>query len=164
MDWTWPRHIVKADNQSGARPSNAMMPVDLGERDLACGGEAVGSAYCRHDARAHRAEGYGAATGGHDRHAEPAGLDDADGWRPADDEPMSHTSRRFTGLLVPEDQWRSLAACRSADPDLFFPISSSGQSTAQVAEAKAVCAGCRVRRECLAFALRTHQVHGCGVA
>lgn len=64
------------------------------------------------------------------------------------------------GLLVPEDQWRSLAACQSADPDLFFPISSSGQSMAQVAEAKAICAACRVRRECLAFALSTHQVHG----
>jgi WhiB family redox-sensing transcriptional regulator len=29
-----------------------------------------------------------------------------------------------------------------------------------VAEAKAVCAACPVRRECLAFALRTEQVHG----
>jgi hypothetical protein len=29
-----------------------------------------------------------------------------------------------------------------------------------VAEAKAICAGCQVRRDCLAFALRTHQVHG----
>ena len=53
-----------------------------------------------------------------------------------------------------------MAACRSADPDLFFPISSSGPSLAQAAAAKAICAGCRVRRECLAFALRTHQVHG----
>jgi len=81
-------------------------------------------------------------------------------WRSADAEPMPHTSRRFMALLVPEDQWRSLAACQSADPDLFFPISSSGGSGAQVAEAKAICARCRVRRECLAFALRTHQVHG----
>ena len=31
---------------------------------------------------------------------------------------------------------------------------------AQVAEAKAICAGCQVQRECLAFALRTHQGHG----
>ena len=52
------------------------------------------------------------------------------------------------------------AACRSADPDLCFPISSSGQSMAQEAQAKAICAGCRGRRECLAFALRTHQAHG----
>jgi WhiB family redox-sensing transcriptional regulator len=64
--------------------------------------------------------------------------------------------------MVPpvNDHWRSLAACQSADPDLFFPISSSGQSAAQVVQAKAICAGCQVRRECLAFALRTRQVHG----
>jgi WhiB family redox-sensing transcriptional regulator len=73
---------------------------------------------------------------------------------------MSHTRRQFADLLVPEDQWRSLAACRSADPDLFFPISSSGHAMAQEAEAKAICAGCQVRRECLAFAMRTHQAHG----
>ena len=80
--------------------------------------------------------------------------------RAADAEPMSHTRRQSADLLVPEDQWRSMAACRSADPDLFFPVSSSGQSLAQEAEAKAICAGCPVRRECLAFALRTHQAHG----
>jgi WhiB family transcriptional regulator, redox-sensing transcriptional regulator len=91
--------------------------------------------------------------------AEPAGLDDVDGLRRADAETMSRTSRRF--MTLPADQhWRSSAACRSADPDLFFPISSSGPSTAQVAEAKAICAGCPVRRECLEFALRRHQVHG----
>jgi WhiB family transcriptional regulator, redox-sensing transcriptional regulator len=64
------------------------------------------------------------------------------------------------GSLVRQENWRSLAACRSADPDLFFPVSSSGASLAQVAEAKAICARCQVRRDCLAFALRTHQVHG----
>jgi len=53
-----------------------------------------------------------------------------------------------------------LAACQFAEPDLFFPISSSGASGPQVAQAKAICAGCPVRRQCLAFALRTHQVHG----
>ncbi|MGB6577696.1 MAG: WhiB family transcriptional regulator [Streptosporangiaceae bacterium] len=73
---------------------------------------------------------------------------------------MSRTSHRVIGLLVPGEHWRSLAACQFADPDLFFPISSSGPSGAQVAQAKAICAGCTVRHECLAFALRTHQVHG----
>ena len=80
--------------------------------------------------------------------------------RCADAESMSRTGRQSTGVLVPEGLWRSLAACQSADPDLFFPVSSSGQSMEQVAKAKVICAGCRVRRECLAFALRTHQVHG----
>jgi WhiB family transcriptional regulator, redox-sensing transcriptional regulator len=88
-----------------------------------------------------------------------AGLDDADGWRYRDAESMSRTSRRV--MTRPADRhWRLLAACRSADPDLFFPISSSGRSLAQVAEAKAICAECQVRRHCLAFALRTHQVYG----
>jgi len=73
---------------------------------------------------------------------------------------MSRISRRFVGQPIRREHWRILAACRSADPDLFFPISSSGSSLAQVAQAKAICAGCPVRRECLAFAVRTHQVHG----
>lgn len=59
-----------------------------------------------------------------------------------------------------DTNWRLLAACRSAEPDLFFPVSSSGKSLEQVNEAKAVCARCLVRRQCLAFALLTRQVHG----
>ena len=62
--------------------------------------------------------------------------------------------------LITGGQWRQAAACRSADPDLFFPISDSGPAREQTAQAKAICATCRVRRECLAFALRTGQVHG----
>jgi len=54
---------------------------------------------------------------------------------------MSRTSGRFPGLV--DQDWRSPAACRSADPDLFFPISSSGPSAAQVAQAKAIWPGAR---------------------
>jgi WhiB family transcriptional regulator, redox-sensing transcriptional regulator len=63
-------------------------------------------------------------------------------------------------MVAARRHWRSAAACRVADPDLFFPVSSSGPALEQVAEAKEVCARCQVRPECLAFALRTHQVHG----
>ena len=56
--------------------------------------------------------------------------------------------------------WRSRAACLSADPDLFFPISSSGPAVDQVAKAKSICAGCQVRQECLGYALATDQIHG----
>jgi WhiB family redox-sensing transcriptional regulator len=63
-------------------------------------------------------------------------------------------------MLVLEQHWRLAAACRSAEPDIFFPLSASGRSLDQIAQAKAVCAGCRVRAECLAFALRTNQAHG----
>jgi len=62
--------------------------------------------------------------------------------------------------LITRGHWRSAAACRFADPELFFPISDSGKSLEQVAEAKAVCAGCPVRRECLAFAVGTQQLYG----
>ncbi len=66
----------------------------------------------------------------------------------------------WTTWLVTRGQWRLFAACRSADPDLFFPISDSGPALEQTMAAKAICATCRVQRECLAFALRTGQVHG----
>lgn len=59
-----------------------------------------------------------------------------------------------------EENWRLHAACQAADPDLFFPVSSTGKSQEQVVEAKALCARCLVRRECLGFALRTRQAHG----
>jgi WhiB family redox-sensing transcriptional regulator len=62
--------------------------------------------------------------------------------------------------LITGGQWRSAAACRSADPDLFFPISDSGPAREQTAQAQAICATCQVRRECLAFALRTGQTYG----
>jgi WhiB family redox-sensing transcriptional regulator len=59
-----------------------------------------------------------------------------------------------------ELDWRLLAACRSTDPDLFFPVSSKGKPVEDAAKAKAVCARCLVQRQCLAFALRTRQAHG----
>ena len=64
-------------------------------------------------------------------------------------------AERLTG-----SDWWQLAACRSADPDLFFPVSGAGPAREQAAEAKAVCAGCPVRKECLTYAVITHQQHG----
>ncbi len=47
--------------------------------------------------------------------------------------------------------WRVRAACSDADAELFFPVGESGLVLErQVAAAKAVCAGCVVRAECLA--------------
>src|ERR1700742_3980173 len=57
------------------------------------------------------------------------------------------------------DWWRS-AACLEADPELFFPVSAHGPGAREIAKAKAVCAACRVRRQCLQYALATHQLHG----
>jgi WhiB family redox-sensing transcriptional regulator len=52
--------------------------------------------------------------------------------------------------------WRTRAACRGEDPELFFPIGTTGRDyDAQVEEAKTVCRGCPVRIECLDWAYRT---------
>jgi WhiB family transcriptional regulator, redox-sensing transcriptional regulator len=57
-------------------------------------------------------------------------------------------------------EWWSLAACQSAEPDLFFPISGSGPGLGQVARAKAVCAACPVRSDCLRYALAAGPLQG----
>lgn len=51
--------------------------------------------------------------------------------------------------------WQEKANCRGVNPDLFFP--ERGASTK---EAKAVCAGCEVKDECLEFALRMGEKFG----
>lgn len=56
--------------------------------------------------------------------------------------------------------WASLGACQDSDPDLFFPIATSGPALQQMAEAKAVCARCPVRVDCLSYALDTGQDAG----
>jgi WhiB family transcriptional regulator, redox-sensing transcriptional regulator len=57
-------------------------------------------------------------------------------------------------------EWWALAACQSADPDLFFPISAAGPARVQVERAKAVCAGCPVRSDCLRYALAAGPLQG----
>lgn len=56
--------------------------------------------------------------------------------------------------------WRERAACLHEDPDLFFPISSSGPTLRQIDEAKAVCGRCPVVRQCLDWAVRAGRVEG----
>jgi WhiB family transcriptional regulator, redox-sensing transcriptional regulator len=56
--------------------------------------------------------------------------------------------------------WRAAGACAHADPDLFFPISSTGRALRQIAKAKSICAACPVRQPCLEFALEYDLRHG----
>ena len=58
------------------------------------------------------------------------------------------------------DDWRSRAACRSTEPDLFFPIGTTGQALDQIDAAKSVCQICEAQAECLEFALATNQESG----
>jgi len=65
----------------------------------------------------------------------------------------------MTASLSPGDWWRH-AACQDVEADLFFPISASGAAAADIVLAKRVCGSCRVRPECLDYALATRQAHG----
>ena len=58
------------------------------------------------------------------------------------------------------ENWRNRAACRTEDPDLFFPIGTSGPALLQTEQAKAVCRRCPVREQCLQWALDTGQSIG----
>ena len=57
--------------------------------------------------------------------------------------------------------WAAEAACRDMGPAVFYvERNSDADSSGAVAEAKAVCAGCPVRAECLAYALTSNEQHG----
>jgi WhiB family redox-sensing transcriptional regulator len=65
-----------------------------------------------------------------------------------------------TGLLYAvytaagAEHWRCAAACRHADPELFFPEGTAGPALRQTDQAKQVCMTCPVRGACLSWALR----------
>lgn len=58
------------------------------------------------------------------------------------------------------EDWRRSAACRDAEPDLFFPVGSTGPAIGQIEAAKKVCRCCDARQPCLEFALATNQESG----
>lgn len=56
--------------------------------------------------------------------------------------------------------WRDDAACRHEDPELFFPVGTTGPAITQVKAAKTVCNRCPVQEVCLAWALGSGQQAG----
>jgi len=61
--------------------------------------------------------------------------------------------------ILTREWWRA-AACREAEPELFFPISPTAASNAQVKRAKLICSSCPVRPDCLSYALDHRQEQG----
>lgn len=62
-----------------------------------------------------------------------------------------------------EELWQASAACRGPDTSLFFPplqFERKEDREHREARAKAICAGCPVRRPCLDYALRAGEPHG----
>jgi WhiB family redox-sensing transcriptional regulator len=59
--------------------------------------------------------------------------------------------------------WQHEAACRGEQAPLFFPetaLEDRATRRDREGKAKAICAGCPVRIECLEYALRTRESHG----
>lgn len=56
--------------------------------------------------------------------------------------------------------WRHDSVCRDEDPELFFPVGTSGPALMQIAEAKSVCRRCPVTESCLQWALESGQDAG----
>jgi WhiB family redox-sensing transcriptional regulator len=56
--------------------------------------------------------------------------------------------------------WRHRALCRDEDPELFFPIGTTGPALSQIEEAKTVCRRCTVMETCLQWALESGQDAG----
>jgi WhiB family redox-sensing transcriptional regulator len=70
------------------------------------------------------------------------------------------TTARALTLSAQPDDWRDVSACRDTDPDLFFPVGTTGPALEQIAAAKAVCDECEAKAPCLEFALVTNQDSG----
>lgn len=77
--------------------------------------------------------------------------------RDRDDDAPAPTLTLIDGLgqRAPVGEWAKQAECRHLNPDLFFP-----ERGEPVTAAKAVCAGCPVRAECLDYALANGEKHG----
>ena len=73
---------------------------------------------------------------------------------------MALTTSRSLSLSAASDDWRDLSACRDTDPDLFFPVGTTGPAIEQIESAKAVCDECEAKAPCLDFALTTNQDSG----
>ena len=56
--------------------------------------------------------------------------------------------RIVAGAVAPVTSWQDHANCSGVDQDLFFP-----QRGASTRKAKAICAACEVKAECLEFAI-----------
>ena len=69
------------------------------------------------------------------------------------------TERRFKH--DPDEMWwLTGATCIGQDPDLFFPVGATPSALEQTERARAVCAGCPVRPDCLEWSLVTCQDAG----
>jgi WhiB family redox-sensing transcriptional regulator len=70
-----------------------------------------------------------------------------------------HETLRSPFVLTVTD-WRELSACRDSDPDIFFPVGTTGPAVDMIERATTICQACTVAEECLLYALETNQEAG----
>lgn len=66
-------------------------------------------------------------------------------------------------LRATTDAWQLRAACKGPQATAFFPPAHAERKEEKVSReerAKAICATCSVRRDCLEYALRIREPHG----
>jgi WhiB family transcriptional regulator, redox-sensing transcriptional regulator len=66
-------------------------------------------------------------------------------------------------LTAPATTWQQRGLCREGDSSIFFPpthFEHKPEREAREAKAKAICARCPVRSECLEWALETREPFG----
>lgn len=73
---------------------------------------------------------------------------------------MALNATHLLSLTLASDEWRATAACRDTNPDLFFPVGTTGPAIEQIEAAKAVCRQCDAMDACLEYALATNQDSG----
>ena len=73
---------------------------------------------------------------------------------------MALSPSHLLSLTVASAEWRRDAACRDTDPDLFFPVGTTGPAIEQIENAKAVCRVCPAQTLCLEYAIDTNQDSG----
>ncbi len=67
------------------------------------------------------------------------------------------------GVQTISETWQVRAACRGPESAVFFPPASNErreEREMREAKAKSICAECRVRAECLEYALTIREPHG----
>lgn len=69
--------------------------------------------------------------------------------------------RQHEHWLPTPDQvlWQDRALCREIGPEMFYATAATRTGN-DYGRAKAICAACPVKAECLDFALETHAVEG----
>lgn len=61
------------------------------------------------------------------------------------------------------ETWQNQAACRGPQATVFFPpshVERKDEKLARESRAKAICAECHVRLDCLDYAIRIREPHG----